>query len=210
MNNIEDAIKRCKEIISKCDDCKFATCEQCEINWTDIQAIKIVLGNLEALCDMQKSADRELENAKKINEEHKKDNGELREKIKELDKTNNDLRLLYRRTANKLLENGKTELAGYFLAQINKVPTFTVDEDIDYYEEYYKLKEENLHWRGQYYLVTRKIGVIPIKKIKKIVDECIPKKTNIITNEIEYTPNANANSYLTQQILELLQESEDK
>ena len=52
MNNIEDAIKRCKEIISKCDDCKFATCEQCEINWTDIQAIKIVLGNLEALCDM--------------------------------------------------------------------------------------------------------------------------------------------------------------
>ena len=73
-----------------------------------------------------------------------------------------------------------------------------------------KLKEENLHWRGQYYLVTRKIGVIPIKKIKEIVDECIPKKANIITNEMEYTPNTNANSYLTQQILELLQESEDK
>lgn len=33
MNNIEDAIKRCKEIINKCDDCKFATCEQCEIKW---------------------------------------------------------------------------------------------------------------------------------------------------------------------------------
>lgn len=85
MNNIEDAIKRCKEIISKCDDCKFATCEQCEINWTDIQAIKIILGNLEALADMQKTADRELENAKKINEEHKKENGELREKVKELE-----------------------------------------------------------------------------------------------------------------------------
>ena len=85
MSNIEDDIKRCKEIISKCDDCKFATCEQCEINWTDIQAIKIVLGNLEALCDMQKSADRELENAKKINEEHKKENKKLREKVKELE-----------------------------------------------------------------------------------------------------------------------------
>lgn len=51
---------------------------------------------------------------------------------------------------------------------------------------------------------------IPKQKIKEIVDECIPKKANIITNEIEYTPNANANSYLTQQILELLQESEEK
>ena len=51
---------------------------------------------------------------------------------------------------------------------------------------------------------------IPKQKIKEIVDECIPKKANIITNEIEYTPNANANSYLAQQILELLQGSEDK
>ena len=96
MNNIEDAIKRCKEIISKCDDCKFATCEQCEINWTDIQAIKIILGNLEALCDMQKSADRELENARRINEEHKKENGLLREKVKELEEE------LY--SANKIVE----------------------------------------------------------------------------------------------------------
>ena len=86
MSNIEDAIKRCKEIISKCDDCKFATCEQCEINWTDIQAIKIVLGNLEALCDMQKSADRELENAKKINEEHRKENADLMKAINVVEK----------------------------------------------------------------------------------------------------------------------------
>ena len=86
MNNIEDAIKRCKEIINKCDDCKFATCEQCEINWTDIQAIKIVLGNLEALCDMQKSADRELENAEKINEEHRKENADLMKAINVVEK----------------------------------------------------------------------------------------------------------------------------
>ena len=83
--SIEDAIKRCKEIISKCDDCKFATCEQCEINWTDIQAIKIILGNLEALADMQKTADRELENARQINEEHRKENAELICEIKELE-----------------------------------------------------------------------------------------------------------------------------
>lgn len=43
-------------------------------------------------------------------------------------------------------------------------------------------------------------------KLKEIVDECIPKKENIITRELEYTPNANANSYLTQEILLLLKE----
>lgn len=62
---------------------------------------------------------------------------------KEKDKDNNDLRRLYRRTATKLRENGKEELANYFLAQINEVPTFVVDDDIDYYTEYYKLKEKN-------------------------------------------------------------------
>ena len=131
--SIEDAIKILKKFCDYEDSVVLIDNALIEIQ----DAIEIVLGNLEALCDMQKSADKELENVKKINEEHKKENGKLREKIKELDKTNNDLRLLYRRTANKLLENGKTELAGYFLAQINEVPTFTVDDDIDYYKEYY-------------------------------------------------------------------------
>lgn len=54
-------------------------------------------------------------------------------------KDNNDLRKLYRRTAEKLAENNKRELADYFLAQIDEVPTFTVDESIDYYSEYYRL-----------------------------------------------------------------------
>ena len=59
---------------------------------------------------------------------------------KRLDKENNDLRKLYRRTAEKLQDNGKDELARYFLAQINECPTFTVDSDIDYYEGYYNFK----------------------------------------------------------------------
>lgn len=57
---------------------------------------------------------------------------------KQKDKDNNDLRRLYRKTAEKLRENGKEEMADYFLAQINEVPTFVVDSDIDYYTEYYK------------------------------------------------------------------------
>ena len=42
--------------------------------------------------------------------------------------------------------------------------------------------------------------------LKQIVDECIPKKENIITRELEYTPNVNANSYLAQEILLLIKE----
>lgn len=44
------------------------------------------------------------------------------------------------------------------------------------------------------------------EKLKEIIDKCIPIKENIITKQLEYTPNANANSYLTQQILELLED----
>lgn len=31
------------ELISRCKECKFATCEQCEINWNEIQAIEKVI-----------------------------------------------------------------------------------------------------------------------------------------------------------------------
>lgn len=51
---------------------------------------------------------------------------------------------------------------------------------------------------------------IPKQKIKDIVDECIPKGTNLFTGEEEYQPNANANSFLTHEILELLEERGDK
>lgn len=80
VGNIEEAIKQLKGI-----DIKFllsGSIEQSnyiidEANKTS-QAIEIVLGNLEALCDMQKSADRELKNLNKIN-------NKLKEKIKELE-----------------------------------------------------------------------------------------------------------------------------
>ena len=42
----------------------------------------------------------------------------------ELEKENERLRDLYWRTARRLNENGKVELADYMLAQIHAVPTF--------------------------------------------------------------------------------------
>lgn len=87
--------------------------------------------DIELLKSLDTTGDKELTQAIK---------NILRE-LRNLDKTNNDLRLLYRRTAKKLQENGKEELAEYFLAQIDEVPTFVVDDDIDYYKEYHKQKE---------------------------------------------------------------------
>lgn len=71
VKSIEEAIWRCKELI-----------KPVHINWIggmNQNAIKILLGNLEALSDMQDSANREIK--------------ELRKKVKELEEENEKLRI---------------------------------------------------------------------------------------------------------------------
>lgn len=82
INSIEEAIKQLEDL--KEDRLSFVTGdkEHDNIFLKDVQSIEIVLGNLEALCDMQKSANRELKNSipkkkikdimKKLNNEYKK------------------------------------------------------------------------------------------------------------------------------------------
>ena len=85
VNSIEEAIEILNNAI-KCNEKQFEELGTYILLQDDEQeAIKIVLDNLEALCDMQKSADRELQRQKQINEEHQKENGLLREKVKELE-----------------------------------------------------------------------------------------------------------------------------
>ena len=50
-----------------------------------------------------------------------------------LKRDNNDLRRIYLNTARTLRENGHEELANYFLAQIDAIPTFTC-ETFDWYK----------------------------------------------------------------------------
>ena len=69
-----------------------------------------------------------------------------------------------------------------------------------------KILSGNIESFQKYFLEEFNKKFISIDKLKEIVDECIPKKENIIARELEYTPNANANSYLTQEILSLLKE----
>lgn len=66
--------RECTEL----DDFEIFCIKHCE-------DIETVLGNLEALSNMQMAADKELKKAKQINEEHRKINGELRKKVKELE-----------------------------------------------------------------------------------------------------------------------------
>ena len=85
--------------------------------------------------------------------------------------------MLYRRTAKKLQENGKEELAEYFLAQIDEVPTFVVDDDIDYYKEYHKQKERITELEAENHIQRSQLmtafdrGFIPKKKIQEILDK---------------------------------------
>lgn len=91
VGSIEEAIEILRNAI-RCNEKQF---EELGIHILlqddEEEAIKIVLGNLEILSDMQRSADRELKRQKQINEEHQNINGELREKVKELDAKNDEL-----------------------------------------------------------------------------------------------------------------------
>ena len=44
---LQEAIERLNKF--NCENCRFATCEQCEINYSDVQAIRAVLAELEKL-----------------------------------------------------------------------------------------------------------------------------------------------------------------
>lgn len=85
-----------------------------------------------------------------------------------------------------------------------------INEIIEYIEKLEKEKEKNKALETEYLIQRDLINADFLKdyihkdKIQKIVDECIPKKENIFTGELEYTTNANANSFLAQEILNLL------
>ena len=95
VNSIEEAINILNNAI-KCNEKQFEKIgTHILLQDNEQEAIKIVLGNLEALCDMQKSADRELQRQKQINEEHKKINAELREKVKKIECENKENKKKY-------------------------------------------------------------------------------------------------------------------
>ena len=61
MSEDEKIIEDIKEIINRCKECKFATCEQCEINWTQIKTVEHLLD----LYNKEKEKNKELEEERK-------------------------------------------------------------------------------------------------------------------------------------------------
>ena len=113
-------------------------------------------------------------------EEH--DNLVLRDEIERLKKVNNDLKLVYRNTYKRLFENGNTELAEYFQAQIDECPTFYIAPPIDYYKETKRLENaikeleawlrDNYYGRGQCKIDTNVIGIVDVlNKIKELKEK---------------------------------------
>lgn len=39
----DEATDKLKELVARCKECKFASCENCEINWNEVKAIKTIL-----------------------------------------------------------------------------------------------------------------------------------------------------------------------
>jgi hypothetical protein len=54
-------------IVGKCKECKFATCEQCEINWKQVQAIENLIKGYKDLEEKNKKQKEHIENINKRN-----------------------------------------------------------------------------------------------------------------------------------------------
>lgn len=83
-----------------------------------------------------------------------------------------------------------------------------VENILNEYKMYKRLAEANLKDAEEFENNMCEHRCLLKSEIEDIIDECIPKKKNIITGEEEYIPDTNANSYLTQKILKLF-EKED-
>ena len=57
--NEEEIYELLEKLIDRCSECKFATCENCEINWKQVQAIK-------GLLDLYKQEKKKIQTIKKL------------------------------------------------------------------------------------------------------------------------------------------------
>lgn len=69
---MEEKINMIEDLIQRCEECKFVACEQCEINWNNVQAIKIVL---EAYKQDEKMIDILIKYIDRITEELAREKG---------------------------------------------------------------------------------------------------------------------------------------
>lgn len=113
---IKQNIERLENLTQRCKECKFATCEQCEINWNDIQSIENVLAELEPIRKLgipSKTLVAEFERLENIEDKWvqkiKAKIEELEKQIKEYQKESNYPRGMY---VNLIIIEALEELLG--------------------------------------------------------------------------------------------------
>ena len=90
--------KLLNDLIEKCDSCKFATCENCEINWTEVQAVKKLLN----LYEMQEN---KLNDMKKYIKELREEWSDISLAQSNMEYTHKELVEQIESILNKLLED---------------------------------------------------------------------------------------------------------
>lgn len=151
------------------------------------------------ITNLIKKLDKELNNLKEIEQAHKTDNGLLRQELDMQIEHNKELEATLKQTQNSWFEDTQKleqekEKNNELEIELSTRDNINVDKLVEKYRYYRRLAD------------SYQANCISKDKLKEIVDEHIPKQPNIITGEIEYTPNANANSFLVQDILKLLEE----
>ena len=140
-----------------------------------------------------------------ITEEDSFENHQIRIKtllnlIAKLEKKNEILKRAFdKQTADDLKAKGFIE--GYKQTKNNASIIKSIDKDfffelVDFLLEereqdkarIKELEEENLHWRGSYHLLSRKIDLIPRQKVKDVLDDIYDyfERLNVPDEDIEY------------------------
>lgn len=129
--NETDKLQR---LIDRCDKCDLAECINCEISWTEVQALK-------GLLDL-------YNNLKEIEEEHRKENGELRVELKKVEEKNKKLKkaLCYMVNqfaySNKRIDEGNELLTTAGLSALEEAfDALDIDEEIKRKDLWFMIQE---------------------------------------------------------------------
>jgi hypothetical protein len=85
---MEEDIKTLEKIINRCEECKFATCEQCEINYIEVRAIKHLIKSYKLIFDNYKA---EYERNERLCKQNRKLDEMLKHRIKYTNELEKDL-----------------------------------------------------------------------------------------------------------------------
>ena len=190
------AIETLKGLTVYYDDYSLLDEEEIEENDNINKSIQLMIDSIE-------KQQKELNNLKEIEKSHKEENGKLRVELEQYKGLNEALERSSEHVTQLTAENSDLKYQLYHKQQM--IDELTQNEE-NLKIELGKEKEKNKEYEKQLDLDYVDKNYISKDKIKEIGDENIPKQPNIITGEMEYTPNTNANSFLVQDILKLLEE----